>query len=86
MITVEDCLHFSPLNPEEIDAIAMHERLDEVVACELAAELGASPRGCRTIIQYFVDDILDAERQHDYSRSYRLHRALNAFADKHGYL
>ena len=86
MITLDDCLHFSPLDPEDIDAIATHEHLDEVVACELAAELSTTPRGRRIIIQYFVDDIMDAERHHDFARSYHLHLALNGFADKHRYL
>lgn len=86
MITVDDCIHFSSLDSVDIEAIAVHEHVGEILACELAAELSTTPRGCRTIIKFFVDDIRAAEAHHQYERARRLHLALNHFSASHRYI
>ena len=43
MITIEDCLALSDLTEEEIDAIAEHEHLPEIIAAELGNYLAHRP-------------------------------------------
>ncbi len=39
MLTLEDCIALSDLTREEIDAIAVHEHLAEIIAAELGCPL-----------------------------------------------
>lgn len=86
MLTLTDCVHFSELTAAEIDAIAEHEHIDDVIACELGQFLVHSPHGCRLILKYMVDDIEQAELHHDFARSQHLHRVINQFAAQHHFI
>lgn len=57
MITIEDCIALSGLTEAEIDAIAEHEHLPEIVAAELGAYLLRTPTGEREIRHMIEDDI-----------------------------
>lgn len=86
MVTFGDCIHFSNLTSAEVDAIAEHEHIDDVIACELGSELVCSKRGCRTIVRYIEDDIEVAARHHNAMRLAHLHRVLDNFSSSHTYL
>jgi hypothetical protein len=47
MLTYDDCVGLCGLRPEEIDAIARHEHLPEIVALEMGACLAETPQGRR---------------------------------------
>ena len=42
MLTYEDCVELSDLTEEEIEAVAQHEHLPEIVALELGSYLAVS--------------------------------------------
>jgi hypothetical protein len=45
MLTIEDCIALSDLTEEEIDAIAEHEHIPEMLAIELGSYLVHLPDG-----------------------------------------
>jgi len=45
MLTLEDCIAFSELSEDEIDAIAEHEHITEMAALELGNYLVHTPSG-----------------------------------------
>lgn len=69
LITIEDCIGLSGLTQEEIDAIAEHERLPEIVAAELGFYLDQTPDGQRTIRRMIEDDIAHAVTCRDLKRA-----------------
>lgn len=69
MITIEDCIGLSGLTREEIEAIAEHEHLPEIVATELGFYLDQTPEGQRTIRSMIEDDIARAAACMDLKRA-----------------
>ena len=45
MLTYEDCVELSDLTEEEIEDVAQHEHLPEIVALQLGSYLVHSPEG-----------------------------------------
>jgi hypothetical protein len=83
MISLEDCIAFSGLNKDEVDAISEHEHIPEIAAAALANYLLKQPRGGQTIRTMIVDDIhkaLDAGRVR---HAQELFMALRHFLDQH---
>jgi len=79
MLTLEDCIALSDLTPEEIDAIAEHEHLPEVVATELGAYLVHRPDGKRAIRTIIRDDIKAANARGDLAHAAKLKLVLRHF-------
>jgi hypothetical protein len=79
----EDCLALSDLTEEEIDAIAQHEHLTEMVALELGNYLIHQPDGAVTIKRMILDDIAAAEGHGDSKRVLLLKATLKHFVDTH---
>ena len=76
MITIQDCLAFSDLTEEEIDAIAEHEHLPEIVAAELGTYLTHRPGGIYYLRSMIRDDIAAARMRGDQQRAHRLSLVL----------
>ena len=57
MLTFEDCLHYCDLSEAEVDVVAEHEHLPEMVACELASCLMCSQEGQQTFMRFLEDDM-----------------------------
>jgi hypothetical protein len=83
MITIEDCLALSDLSEEEIDAIAEHEHLPEIVAAELGNYLAHLPGGLHHIRSMIHDDIAAARLRGDQRHAYRLRLVLMHFCCDH---
>ena len=79
----EDCLALSALSEEEIDAIAQHEHLTEMVALELGNYLIHQPDGAVVIKRMILDDIDAAEANGDAKRVLLLKATLKHFVDTH---
>ena len=58
MLTLEDCIALSGLTREEIDAIAEHEHLPEIIAMEMGAYLLQLPEGGKAIKGIIRDESL----------------------------
>jgi hypothetical protein len=83
MLTFEDCLKCCRLTEAEIDAIAEHENLPEMVALELANCLVQTADGRRRIRRMILDDIETAERQGSAGHALVLRATLRHFIDTH---
>jgi len=62
MLTYEDCVSLADLEKDEIEAIAQHEHMPEIVAAELGCCLIHDPKGLSQIRQIILDDIENAYR------------------------
>lgn len=67
MLTIDDCIALSGLTEAEIDAIAEHEHLPEMLALELGCCLVRTAPGQRRIATCIREDIVDA-RMHGRQR------------------
>lgn len=83
MITIEDCIGMSGLTKEEVDAIAEHEHLPEIVAAELGSYLVATEAGQSEIRRMIEDDIADARKHRQHQRAAVLKIALCHFLQEH---
>lgn len=83
MLTFEDCLGLSGLTEKEIDAIAQHEHLPEIVALELGNYLLHQPDGAPKIRRMILDDIADAEAKGQNDRALVLKATLQHFVETH---
>lgn len=79
MLTLEDCIALSDLTEEEIDAIAEHEHLPEIVAAEFGCYLVHLPGGQQAICAIIHDDIAAARARRDYLHSAKLKLVLRHF-------
>lgn len=61
MLTMRECIEFTDLCEEEIDAIAEHEHLPFVLALERGAAMMNEPWGPTAVRQMIWDDYLAAE-------------------------
>ena len=64
MLTYEDCVGLTDLDEEEIEAIAQHEHVPEIVAAELGCCLAHQPGGDLLIDRIIRDDIAAASQHH----------------------
>ena len=83
MLTLQDCIALSDLTEEEIDAIAAHEHLPEIVAAELGNYIVHSPDGIPMLKAIIRDDIEAAERHGHRERALRLRLVLRHFIQTH---
>ena len=82
MLTLEDCIALNGLTREEIDAIAEHEHLPEIIATEMGAYLLQLPGGGKAIKGIIRDDIACARMRGDYVHSAKLKLVLRHFVEQ----
>ncbi len=80
MLTIEDCIALSDLTPAEIDAIAEHEHLPDIIATEMGCYLLHLPSGKLAIRSIIKDDIAAAQARGDFVHSSKLKYVLRHFA------
>ena len=83
MLTLEDCIALSDLTEEEIDAIAEHEHIPEIIATELGSYLVHSPKGVPMLKRMIVEDIEAARRRGDLKHALQLRLVLHHFIQTH---
>lgn len=83
MITLEDCIAFCELEPDEIAAVAEHEHVPEIVAAEIAQDLLDHPGGVTAIRQLIVDDIRRALAKGQRRHAAELLLTLRRFLHQH---
>ncbi len=84
MLTLTDCIALSDLTADEVDAIAEHEHLPEILAAELGRCLVQRGDGGLEICAILRDDILAARARGDYRRSGQLQQVLRRFMARTG--
>ncbi len=70
MLTLEDCLGFSRLTAEQIEAIASHQHLDMIIAAEWAENVLDRPGG-RAVVQQVLEEEADRCRNRGDFRRWR---------------
>ena len=83
MLTLQDCIELSDLSEEEIEAIAEHEHVPEIIAVELGQYLLKTEEGVPVIKRIILDDIRDAELRKDFAHVERLRAVLRHFIATH---
>lgn len=83
MISLEDCIAFCGLTPEEVEAVSEHEHVPETAATALANHLLNSPGGAELIRRMIVDDIHEALRKGRSQHAAELFSALRHFVGCH---
>lgn len=83
MLTIEDCIALSDLTEAEIDAIAEHEHLPEMVAVEMGCCLVNCADGQRRIASFIRDDIDRARRRGNARHVADLTVVLRDFMEHH---
>ena len=83
MISIEDCIAFSGLTREEVDAIGEHEHIPEAAAAAAANALLQTAAGAHEIREMIVDDIRDAMARGHARHAAELLAALRHFMAAH---
>lgn len=83
MLTYQDCLGLCDLTEEEIEAVALHEHIPQMVAVELGNYLIHRPDGTLCIKRMIIDDIEHAENTGDTQRILQLKLVLQRFMETH---
>ena len=60
MLCLEDCLDFSELDNDEVEAIAEHEHIPLICAAEMGCELLKTPVGVMQLHTMVLDDFNNA--------------------------
>ncbi|MCM2322351.1 MAG: hypothetical protein NDJ90_03720 [Oligoflexia bacterium] len=79
MLTLNDCIDFAGLTPEQVKAIAEHEKIPELVATCLANKLMETPNGrdgLRRLLEAELDFAM-ARGEEGLAQQYK--RGLDAF-------
>lgn len=83
MLTYEDCVGLSDLTEEEVDAIAEHDHIPQIVAAEVGAYLVHTEEGIPIIRRIIQEDIQHAEARRDNQHAIELKVVLNHFVANH---
>lgn len=83
MLSYEDCLAFCQLTSAEVDAIAEHEHIPQIVAAELGNYLLAAPDGNMRIRRIILDDIAAARLRGDTLHALALKLVLREFVERY---
>src|SRR5690348_13208960 len=82
VLNLEDCIALSDLLPDEVDAIAVHEHLPEIIAAELGCYLVHCADGRQAIRAIIRDDIATARARGDVRRAAELKLVLRHFIER----
>ena len=83
MLTVNDCIAFSELLPDEIDAISRHERLNFMVALQKGRTFLDKPWGAPAIRQMMRGNLAEAMRRNQTSDCRHLTEVYTRFRARH---
>ena len=83
MLTWTDCVELSELTEDEIDAIAQHEHIPEMIALEMGNYLIHTPAGERRVKAMIRDDIRQAEEEGRPERVATLKQVLRHYVEHH---
>lgn len=83
MLTIDDCIALSDLTEAEIDAIAEHEHVPEIVAVELGCCLAHCAGGPHEIARILGDDIAEARAHGRSGHAAELAGVLEQFIATH---
>jgi len=83
MLTLNDCIAFSGLTDEQLEAIAHHEHLSLILAAELAEDMVGCRNGCARLAAMLVEEAREAALAGDCRRAAQVRHALHEFLAEH---
>lgn len=79
MLTLEDCMDFSGLTPDQLDAVARHNHMPAVIAAEWAETVLDREGGVRLIEAALIEEVAAARAHGDARCAERYRQALLQF-------
>lgn len=83
MLSLQECLDFSDLSEEEVEAIAEHEHVPEIVAAEIGNTLLKTKAGICLIKLYLLENIEHARSLGQFDKAKRLDALYRRFHYEH---
>lgn len=83
MLTYKDCLDWSDLEQDEVDAISKHQQLDQILALAFGARLAQQRNGPRAIRKMIIADIRNAQRRNNPFYAAELKQVLQQYIQTH---
>lgn len=83
MLSLQDCLDMSELSEDEIEAIAEHENVPEIVAAEMGNTLLKTNAGACLLKLYMLDNLERAKEHGHIDKAKRLRRMIGHFDYTH---
>ncbi len=83
MLTSEDCVGLCDLTAEEVEAIAEHDHIPNIVAAELGAYLVQTEEGVQNIHRIILENLEHAGKRRDIKHSAKLNLVLKHFVKNH---
>lgn len=83
MLSLQECIDFSDLSKDEIEAIAEHEHVPEIVAAEIGATLLQTTSGVCLIKLYLLENIEHARARNQFDKASRLEKLYRRFDQEH---
>ncbi|MEX0922885.1 MAG: hypothetical protein WD489_07935 [Rhodovibrionaceae bacterium] len=82
-MTLQDCIALCDLTEAEVDAVAEHEHVPEMLAAEMANYIIHSPDGVPKMRRIIEDDIQAAVARGDLAHAAQLLAVLRHFIETH---
>lgn len=83
MLSLQECLDLSGLTEEEIQVIAEHEHVPDIVAAEMGNALLNSPKGLYAMRRFIQENLENAISQGQRDKAKRLERLYDRFVSAH---
>lgn len=83
MLSLQECIDFSDLSEDEIEAIAEHEHVPEIVAAEIGSSLLQTNSGVCLIKLYLLENIEHARSRRQFDKARRLEKLYRRFDREH---
>lgn len=83
MLSLDQCIDFCGLSEEEVELIAEHERVPEIIAAQLACQWLNSPRGAEKVRCVLLDQLEHARVCGDACKAGKIQQTLLHFSECH---
>jgi len=83
MLTLQDCIGFSGLTPDQLEAIADHEHLDMIIAAEWAESTLERTDGEELVEHMLAEEVDYCQSHHKADRLRRYQSGLAEFHKQH---
>ena len=83
MLTLQDCIGFSGLTPDQLEAVADHEHMDMIIAAEWAEVTLDQPEGEELVERMLAEEVAHCESRHLGDRVDRYQAGLEQFHKQH---
>jgi hypothetical protein len=83
MLSLQECIDFSNLSEDEIEAIAEHEHVPEIIAAEIGSTLLQSSSGICLIKLYLLENLERARSLGQFEKARQLDKLYRRFDQEH---